>query len=126
MFVQTACALNLRSGKNEFRKRFKSSLRREWYPTLKTLRELPNAPQREDLLAVWESLGDAMDLDEAREQQQYELDLKRSANRRCSWRQCEYHSKAPSKTRACVGCDEAVSAIAEHLLHSRANGFLAL
>ncbi|KZV70225.1 hypothetical protein PENSPDRAFT_651748 [Peniophora sp. CONT] len=108
VFTDVARALNLRSGKNEFRKRFKLLLRREWYPTLKVLRETKDAgPQRQSLEEAWQSFGDAMNLDEAREKHEYELDMKRAADRRCSWRDCEYHVKKPPKTRACVGCNEA-------------------
>lgn len=106
--MQVAGGLGL-SKKNEFRKRFKLALRREWYPTLKALKETKFAPQREELLGAWNSLGNAMNLDETLERQEYERESKRAADRRCSWRQCEYHTKKPPKTRVCIGCDEAVS-----------------
>ena len=106
-----AGALKLRSGKNEFRKRFKLSLRREWYPTLKALRETEDpGPQRHGLLEASKALGDAIDLDETRERLEYEHELKHAADWRCSWNDCEYHAKRPPKTRVCVGCNEAVSA----------------
>ncbi|KZV70228.1 hypothetical protein PENSPDRAFT_455102 [Peniophora sp. CONT] len=108
VFAKVAGALHLRSGKNEFRKRFKLSLRREWYPTLKALREMEDAgPQLGGLLEAWQALGDAMDLDEAREKLEFEHESKRAADRRCSWNECQYHAKKPPKTRVCVGCNEA-------------------
>ena len=117
--------LKLRSGKNEFRKRFKASLRREWYPTLKILRELEDAgPQRDGLTEAWQSFGEAMDLDEVREKQEYEVECRRAADRRCSWDKCDYHAKRPPKTRVCVGCNEVVgffSAVTQAIADGLAN-----
>ncbi|VDC00740.1 unnamed protein product [Peniophora sp. CBMAI 1063] len=108
VFTAMAGALHLRSGKNEFRKRFKLSLRREWYGTLRALRDMHDPGlQRDDLLEGWQALGDAMDLDETRERLEYEHELKHAADRRCSRTACEYHTKKPPKTRVCVGCNEA-------------------
>ena len=106
-----AGALRLRNGKKDFRKRFKLALRREWYPTLKAPREKEDASQRRGILEAWQSLGNAMDLDETRERQEYEYELKHAEDRRCSWHECEYQSKRPPKTRVCVGCNEVVSVI---------------
>ncbi|VDC00741.1 unnamed protein product [Peniophora sp. CBMAI 1063] len=108
VFIEISGALNLRSGKNEIRKKFKQSLRRGWYSTLKHVRELEDAgPQRDDLLEAWQSLGHAMHLNEAQEKRDYEAECRRAAERRCSWPQCVYHSnKPPAKTRVCKGCDE--------------------
>ena len=70
---------------------------------MKALRELPDAPRREGLLESWKSLGDAMDLEESREKREYELELERAAERRCSWRECEHHLKKPKAKRTKSG-----------------------
>ncbi|VDC03323.1 unnamed protein product [Peniophora sp. CBMAI 1063] len=111
-YTRIAAALGLRPGKNALRKDFRQATRRHWYSTLKTLREMPLRDSKTSrkcaqLVPAWEGLGEALNLEEASEQADYEREVKRVAQL-CAWPQCEYHDqKPPNPTRACVGCGEA-------------------
>ena len=87
----------------------KKSLQREWYKTLKALREWqpPNTIEglgrKAQLETTWVDFGAVVGLDEKQEKQDYEHRLKQT----CAWRDCEYHDdKPPNGTRACAGCGE--------------------
>ncbi|KZV69290.1 hypothetical protein PENSPDRAFT_486919 [Peniophora sp. CONT] len=111
-YTRIAEALHLRAGKNTLRKAFRQAARREWYPTLKVLRELPlrdrrTLPKCTKLIPAWQDLGRALGLDEANEKADFEREMKKAAQM-CAWFECEYHEKKPPHpTRACVGCAEA-------------------
>ena len=62
-------------------------------------------------MEAWQSLGNAMDLDETRECQEHEYEFKNAEDRRCLWHKCEYHTKRPPKMRVCMGCNEVASVI---------------
>ncbi|VDC00742.1 unnamed protein product [Peniophora sp. CBMAI 1063] len=107
-WIKIATALNLRRGKNEMRKKFKQSLRREWYPTLNRLRFAPCADEvrRKKIILIWETLGLTMQLEESKEKADYEREIKRTAQF-CAWKDCRFHTVKPDMpTRACAGCDE--------------------
>ena len=105
----------MRSGRNSLLKAFKHSVRREWYPTLVTLRTLPKGglshdADRDDFIEAWHGLGTTVGLDEDKEKEDYERFGKRAAQS-CSWRDCRYHTEpAPNPSKVCVGCGEVVSA----------------
>ena len=111
-YTRVAAALGLRSGKNALRKDFRRAARRHWYRTLKILRELSLQHNRSTLncarlVSAWEGLGEALNLEEASENMDYEREMKRVAQL-CAWSGCEYHEKKPPHpTRVCVGCGEA-------------------
>ena len=107
-WIKIGTALSLRSGKNEMRKRFKQSLRREWYPALKRLRveKCRSEAHRKKIVDAWEAFGATMSLDERKEKASHEREMKR-ATPFCSWKDCRYHTVKPeTPTRACAGCDE--------------------
>ncbi|KZV70224.1 hypothetical protein PENSPDRAFT_455091 [Peniophora sp. CONT] len=107
-WIKIASALSLRSGKNEIRKKFKQSLRHEWYPTLKRLRTTACSEQarREQVLDVWTALGTAIGLEEGKAKAEYEREMKHAAQF-CAWKDCRFHTVKPdTPTRACAGCDE--------------------
>lgn len=111
-YTRIAAALGLRSGKNALRKAFRQAARRQWYRTLKTLRELPLRDTRAtrkcaQLMPAWQGLGEALNLDETSEKADYDHEMKKVAQL-CAWTECEYHEKKPpNPTRVCAGCGEA-------------------
>ncbi|VDC03336.1 unnamed protein product [Peniophora sp. CBMAI 1063] len=112
IYTRIAAALSLRTGKNLLKKVFRQAARREWYRTLVALREiqLRNEEAKRKctpLISAWQTLGRALNLDEASEKIDYEREMKK-AMQMCAWLKCDYHQKrSPHPTRACLGCAEA-------------------
>ena len=115
VWTELGATLSMRSGRNSLLKAYKHSVRREWYPTLVTLRSLPKGglshdADRDDFVEAWHELGMTVGLDEDKERDEYERFGKRAAQS-CSWRDCRYHTEpAPNPSKVCVGCGEVVSA----------------
>ncbi|KZV69292.1 hypothetical protein PENSPDRAFT_487228 [Peniophora sp. CONT] len=111
-YTRVAAALGHRSGKNTLRKAFRQAARREWYRTLKTLREISLQDRRAArkcarLVPAWREFGRALDLDEESEKADFDREMKKAAQL-CAWKDCEYHERRPPHpTRACAGCAEA-------------------
>ena len=86
----------------------KAAMRRQWYPTLRAIQpyRTQNAELKK-LVETWCSLGRGMGLDEKREKEEYDREVKR-LGQLCAWRECEYHTvKPPTPLSACKGCGEA-------------------
>ena len=72
VWTELGATLSMRSGRNSLLKTFKHSVRREWYPTLVTLRTLPKGglshdADRDDFVEAWYELGMTVGLDEDKE-----------------------------------------------------------
>lgn len=111
-YIKIGGALKLRSEKatgdkkQSLPKLFMRAVHDEWYPTLEALRASPSeVAQRSELLESWQAFGEELGLVESDEKVIFEREKKQI----CAWRACEYHTrKAPSATRQCAGCGQAV------------------
>ncbi|VDC07277.1 unnamed protein product [Peniophora sp. CBMAI 1063] len=92
--------------------RFRKELRRTWLPSLEALRSVSIADTEDgqfaDLLAQWQSLGTALELDEKKEREQFDKYGGSVLPSRCSWKQCKHRSRKPlGRLLMCKGCGEA-------------------
>lgn len=98
---------NLLAEKNVLGKAMKQAMRRQWYPTLRAIR--PYSKQSVDmnnLVTTWYSLGRGMGLDEKKEKEEYDREVKR-LGQFCAWKECGFHTAKPeTPLSACKGCGE--------------------